>query len=79
MQTSEKEVNALITLTLKTAKECHRGQKDKGGHDYILHPMSVAEKCSENSRKVVALLHDVIEGSGDQTKSYATRVSRVGH
>lgn len=79
MQTSEKEVNALITLALKTAKECHRGQKDKGGHDYILHPMSVAEKCSESPCKVVALLHGVIEDSGDQTKSYATRVSIVGY
>lgn len=79
MQTSEKEVNALITLALKTAKECHQAQKDKGGHDYILHPMAVAEKCSESLCKVVALLHDVIEDSGDQTKSYATRVSRVGH
>ncbi len=73
MQISEKEVNALITLALETAKECHRGQKDKGGHDYILHPMAVAEKCSESPCKVVALLHDVIEDCGETRQSLTQR------
>ena len=45
------------------AREAHRGQKDKAGEAYILHPMKVASALFEpdDSAIIVALLHDVIE------------------
>ena len=39
----------------------HEGQKDKSGREYIMHPIRVAERCSDPRAKIVALLHDTIE------------------
>lgn len=39
----------------------HRGQKDKGGNDYILHPCAVADMLETDIEKAVAYLHDVVE------------------
>ena len=45
------------------AWEAHKGQKDRGGAPYILHPINVANRCKSDRAKVVALLHDVVEDS----------------
>lgn len=45
----------------------HRGQKDKGGHPYFLHPLRVSSKILDKRAKIVALLHDVIEDSDKYT------------
>ena len=45
----------------ETARKAHRGQVDKGGQPYILHPLRVAAGCEGTEEKIVALLHDVIE------------------
>ena len=39
----------------------HRGQKDKAGKPYILHPVNVAKRVKGKERKIVALLHDIVE------------------
>lgn len=52
---------ALYEKALQIAKKAHTGQKDKGGHPYINHPLAVAEKVSKPEEKVAALLHDVVE------------------
>lgn len=41
--------------------EAHRGQKDKAGKPYWLHPLTVALGVKGIRAKTVALLHDVIE------------------
>lgn len=41
----------------------HRNQVDKGGVDYINHPLEVAKKVHTEEEKILALLHDVIEDS----------------
>lgn len=46
---------------LEIAKAAHSGQKDKGGFDYILHPVTVSNFCETDDAKVAALLHDVVE------------------
>ncbi len=46
---------------LKIATEAHKGQKDKGGQDYILHPIAVASYMDTDNEKTVAYLHDVLE------------------
>ncbi|OXZ24735.1 GTP pyrophosphokinase [Finegoldia magna] len=45
----------------------HKGQKDKGGHAYFLHPLRVSKKISDRRYKIVALLHDVLEDSDKYT------------
>lgn len=54
---------------MQIAIKVHRGQLDKGGNDYINHPIRVSENCSLDEEKVVALLHDTIE-DGDITADY---------
>lgn len=64
-----KFVKSQYELALKIATEAHKGQKDKGGADYILHPLKVAELCEHGICKVIALLHDVIEDCGETKHS----------
>jgi len=46
---------------LKLAFKAHKGQKDRSGLPYILHPVHVAEQMTTEDTCVVAILHDVIE------------------
>ena len=54
-------MSTMLDLALKIATEAHKGQKDKGGRDYINHPLTVASLCDTEEEKIVALLHDVVE------------------
>lgn len=54
-------ITPLTKKALEIAKEAHKGQVDKGGNPYILHPMYVADQMVDEVRTIVALLHDVIE------------------
>lgn len=54
--------------SLDTIEDCihlatvaHRGQKDKAGEPYILHPLRVMLTFSTNIERAAAVLHDVIE------------------
>ncbi len=46
------------------AVEAHRGQKEKTGEPYILHPLRVMFRVETEIERVVAVLHDVIEDTG---------------
>ena len=48
-------------LALALASYAHEGQKDRGGVDYINHPKTVSAKMDDETGKIVALLHDVLE------------------
>ncbi len=48
---------------LVIAIRAHKGQKDKAGKPYIMHPIRVAFGVKGLDCKVVALLHDVLEDS----------------
>lgn len=39
----------------------HRGQVDKGGNPYWKHPYAVSRRVEGLERKIVALLHDIVE------------------
>ena len=66
-----------VELALEIAKRAHQGQTDKLGADYINHPIRVHRNLLTNDEfkaldsqarqdcEVAALLHDVIEDSGD--------------
>lgn len=43
------------------AEECHRGQVDRNGAKYILHPMQVMSRMETETEKIVAVLHDIVE------------------
>lgn len=43
------------------ASRSHAGQTDKLGEPYILHPIRVMSKLSDQAARIVAVLHDVIE------------------
>lgn len=45
------------------ATKAHRGQRDKGGAPYILHPLRVMLGAANDDERVVAVLHDVVEDS----------------
>lgn len=41
----------------------HRGQVDKAGEPYVLHPLRVMQRVKSQEARLVALLHDVLEES----------------
>lgn len=49
--------------TLELALKAHRGQRDKSGAPYILHPLRLMLKMHTDEERIVALLHDVVEDS----------------
>ena len=51
----------LLEKTLQIASKAHEGQTDKSGAPYIFHPIRVANRCSTDDERIVALLHDTIE------------------
>ncbi len=53
--------NHLLKKAQEIADKAHAGQTDKAGAAYILHPMRVADRCSTDEERIVALLHDTIE------------------
>ncbi|MCP1134461.1 GTP pyrophosphokinase [Paenibacillus polysaccharolyticus] len=52
-----------IESAISLALQAHKGQLDKGGHPYILHPLAVMNRVESMEEKIVAVLHDVIEDS----------------
>lgn len=52
---------SLLEKAIAIAVEAHRGQTDKMGAPYILHPLSVMWRVDGETEKIVAVLHDVVE------------------
>ena len=52
-----------IETALGIALRAHSGQLDKGGAEYILHPLRVMAKMTGDDARAVAILHDVLEDS----------------
>jgi hypothetical protein len=54
--------NPTYNDALQLATKCHSGQKRKyTGEPYITHPIAVASKFIDETYKIVAVLHDVVE------------------
>jgi len=51
----------LTRMAMVIAYDAHRGQLDKTGVPYILHPVHLAEQMDDEVSCTVALLHDVVE------------------
>jgi (p)ppGpp synthase/HD superfamily hydrolase len=52
---------ATLERAIAIAAEAHRGQVDKAGEPYLLHPMRVMLRVEGERERLVALLHDVVE------------------
>ena len=57
----------MVTLEepIAMATDARRGQPDKGGHPYILHPLRLMLEMSTMEGRIVAVLHDVVEDNPD--------------
>jgi (p)ppGpp synthase/HD superfamily hydrolase len=53
-----------LESAIALAVEAHRGQLDKSGRPYILHPLRVMFRCTTDLERTVAVLHDVVEDTG---------------
>ena len=53
----------LIDTALSFALDVHQGQEDRGGHAYILHPLTLMTQMDTTEERLAALLHDTIEDS----------------
>jgi len=53
----------LLEKAILIALSAHKGQLDKGGSPYILHPLRVMFSLNTTEEKIVAVLHDVVEDS----------------
>ena len=51
----------LLEIAIGIAVEAHKGQIDKAGEPYILHPLHIMSRFDELDLKIVSILHDVFE------------------
>lgn len=51
----------MLEKAIQIALSAHRGQVDRGGEPYILHPLRVMIAQKTQTAKICAVLHDVIE------------------
>lgn len=63
---------ATLERAIALATKAHAGQFDKGGADYILHPLRVMGRVWTPEQRIVAVLHDVLEDT-DTTLSDLAR------
>ena len=54
---------SLYSNALAIAMDAHKGQVDRAGAPYILHPLTVASHMGTDAGCITALLHDVMEDS----------------
>jgi (p)ppGpp synthase/HD superfamily hydrolase len=53
----------MVERAIGLALRVHRGQKDKHGAAYILHPLRVGLRARNDLEMVAGILHDVVEDS----------------
>ncbi len=58
---------ATLEEAILIAAEAHRGQTDKAGASYILHPLRMMMKMNTEVEMMTAILHDVVEDSEEWT------------
>jgi (p)ppGpp synthase/HD superfamily hydrolase len=52
-----------IEEAIRIAVEAHRGQQDRAGAPYILHPLRLLFRVQSDAERMAAVLHDVVEDS----------------
>ena len=54
-----------LERAIEITVNAHKGVSDKGGNPYILHPLRVMMSLKSDNEKIVGVLHDVVEDTGD--------------
>src|SRR5688500_7041712 len=67
-----------LERAIEIAAIAHRGQTDKSGAPYILHPLRIMMRMTSEEAKIVAVLHDVVEDSPDHDKWTLERLRDAG-
>jgi (p)ppGpp synthase/HD superfamily hydrolase len=52
---------ATIEDAISVAAQAHKGQKDKAGAPYLLHPLRMMLRMDSEATMMAAVLHDVVE------------------
>jgi len=55
------QANKLYALAISIVAKAFKDKLDKGGQPYILHCLRVAEKQTSVTRKIIGVLHDLVE------------------
>jgi (p)ppGpp synthase/HD superfamily hydrolase len=50
-----------LDRAIEIAVKAHKGQRDKGGAPFILHPLRVMIRMQSEAERITAVLHDVVE------------------
>lgn len=50
-----------IEEAIALAVEAHRGQRDRAGAPYVLHPLRMMFRVETDAERMAAVLHDVVE------------------
>jgi (p)ppGpp synthase/HD superfamily hydrolase len=58
----------LLNRAIEIAVKGHRGQFDKAGKPYILHPLRVMVSLDNEDEMICAILHDIIEDTKIRTQ-----------
>jgi len=61
MKQDSANMTHLLQRAIEIAVEGHKGQVDKNGELYILHPMRVMGAFQDDARRIVGILHDIVE------------------
>lgn len=61
----------MLEKAIGIAVTAHRGQKDRYGAPYILHPLRVMNRLETVAEKTVAVLHDIVEDTDWTFKALA--------
>lgn len=59
----------MLEDAIEIALKAHKGQKDKAGKPYILHPLRVMSQMDTETEMMCAVLHDVLEDSNESITS----------
>lgn len=51
----------MLDKAIRISAKAHEGQKDKAGQPYILHPLRVMFSRKNDTERICAVLHDIIE------------------
>lgn len=58
-----KESQSQLEKAIRIALGAHIGQVDKAGESYILHPLRLMVQMDTDEKRIIAVLHDVVEDS----------------
>jgi len=61
MKQDSANTTRLLQRAIEIAVEGHKGQVDKNGELYILHPLRVMGAFQDDARRIVGILHDIVE------------------